>query len=291
MVEIAQVAGPAELGECPIWSEVEQKLYWIDIDGRAIHRFDPATGIDERRSMAGRPGSMVLTSTPGQFVVATEHQLVKFHWDTGEATPFVELEKPGTRNRLNDGRTDPAGRFVVGSMWDTTSDGISSGVLHQVEADGSSTVIRRDIGVTNGIAFDAQRGRAYFADTFTSKIIMWDYDADTGTRRNERLFFDNTSHPGRPDGGCVDADGCYWSASVGGWCVIRITPNGALDRRIEVPVHRPSMPCFGGSDLSTLYLTSIRGGSDPARDGFDQGALLAIDAGVQGIVDAPFAGA
>ena len=290
MVEIAQVAGPAELGECPIWSEAEQVLYWIDIDGRAIHRFDPATGVDQHRSMAGRPGSMVLTSTPGRFLVATEHVLVWFDWESGATTPFAQLEEPSTGNRLNDGRTDPAGRFVVGSMWEDSSARIASGVLHQVEADGSSSVIRTDIGVTNGIAFDAGRGSAYFADTHTAKIIVWDYDVDTGTRHNERVFFDYGDHPGVPDGGCVDADGCYWSAAVGGWAVIRITPDGDIDRRIDVPVHRPSMPCFGGADLSTLYVTSIGRRSDPDRDGFNQGALLAIDAGTQGVLDVPFAG-
>jgi len=289
MVEISQVAGPALLGECPIWSDAEQVLYWIDIDGRAIRRFDPATGIDEKRPMAGRPGSMVLTSQPGRFLVATEHLIVTFDWATGTSAPFAQLEEPSTRNRLNDGRTDPTGRYVVGSMWENTSDRINSGLLHQLEADGSSQVVRRDIGVTNGIAFDAARGRAYFADTFTQSIIVWDYDLDSGTRRNERLFFDYSGHPGAPDGGCVDADGCYWSASVGGWAVIRITPDGELDRRIDVPVHRPSMPCFGGADLSTLYVTSIRGGADPDRDGFDQGALIAIDAGTQGVLDTPFA--
>ncbi len=289
MVEIAQVAGPAELGECPIWSEAEQVLYWIDIDGRTVRRFNPTTGADEQRTMAGRPGSMVLTTTPGRFLVATEHLLVWFDWATGITAPFAQLEQASTGNRLNDGRTDPAGRFVVGSMWEDSSARVASGLLHQVEADGSSTVVRREIGVTNGIAFDPERGRAYFADTHTATIVMWDYDVDSGTRRNERLFFDYSGHPGAPDGGCVDADGCYWSASVGGWSVIRITPDGELDRRIEVPVHRPSMPCFGGPDLSTLYLTSIRSRSDPDRDGFDQGALLAIDAGTQGVLDTPFA--
>ena len=293
MVEIAQVAGPAELGECPLWSAEEQVLYWIDIDGRAVHRFDPSTGVDELCALASRPGAITLTDTPGTLLVATEHVVVWLDWATGVTTPFTQVEGPGTGNRLNDGRTDPAGRFVVGSMYEDSGAGRFTGVLHQIEADGTSTILRTDIGVTNGMAYDLARGRAYFADTPTEQVVVWDFDAETGERSNERPFFDYSTVPGKPDGACVDAEGCYWSASVGGWAVIRVTPDGELDRRIELPVHRPSMPAFGGPDLSTLYVTSIRGKSDPDRDGFDQGALLAIDLsadGIRGVLDPPFAG-
>jgi L-arabinonolactonase len=289
-VQIQQAAGPATLGECPIWSESEQVLYWVDIDGRAVHKFDPATGVDEARATPGRPGCITLTDTNGLLLMATEHMAMWFDWPTGTMTPLAQLEPAGTGNRLNDGRTDPEGRFVVGSMYEDTKAGKRSGILHQIEADGTSSEIRTDIGVTNGIAFDTSRSRAYFADTSTSKILAWDYDRETGRRFNERVFFDYAGHPGRPDGGCVDAEGFYWSASVHGWAVIRIHPDGTLDRRIELPVEMPTMPAFGGSDLSTLYVTSISAGSQPGRDGFDPGALLAIDAGVAGVVDAPFAG-
>lgn len=283
MTTIERVStSPAALGECPVWSSEEQCLYWEDIDGRAIHRFDPSTGDVDTRHLEGRPGAFVLTPEAGRLVVATEHQLVALDWASGETSPMSELEPAGTGNRLNDGRCDPAGRFVVGSMYEDTKAGRHSGILHRVHSDGSVDELRRGIGVSNGLGFDPDRGRMYFADTPTEQVLVWDYDLDDGSRRNGRVFLDYRDLEGKPDGACVDADGCYWSASVYGWAVIRVTPDGAVDRRIEVPVEKPTMPAFGGSDLKTLFVTSIGSGSSGSRDGFEAGDTLAIDLDVAG---------
>lgn len=277
---------PAQLGECPVWSGTEHALYWEDIDGRRIHRHDPSSGSEETRDLPGRPGSFVLTKEPGRLLVAMEHELVWLDWASGATETFVELEPAGTGNRLNDGRCDPAGRYVVGSMYEDTNAGTTSGILHRVSPDGSVETLHTGIGVSNGLGFDADRGRMYFADTPTQRVVVWDYNVETGKRTNERTFLDYSSLDGLPDGACVDDDGCYWSASVYGWAVIRVTPDGVVDRRIELPVQKPSMPAFGGSDLSTLYVTSIGSGgtvpSEPGRDGFTPGDTLAIDVGVRG---------
>lgn len=283
---------PAVLGECPVWSVPQQVLYWADIDGRAVHRLDPATGTTSSRSLAGRPGSFVLTSDPNRLLVACEHELVILDWDTGAVASWLQIEEAGTGNRLNDGRCDPNGRYVVGSMYADTNAGKSTGALYRIESSRESTSLRTNIGVTNGLAFDTDRRRMYFADTPTDRVLVFDYDLDTGHISNERVFLDYTDLSGKPDGGCVDADGCYWSASVYGWAVIRVTPEGAVDRRIELPVQKPSMPAFGGSDLSTLFVTTIGMGgttpSEPGRDGFEPGELLALDVGVQGLPEPVF---
>ena len=277
---------PDALGECPVWSEREQALYWADIDGHAIHRLDPETGVTDSRSMRGRPGSFVLTTDPDRLLVACEHELIVLDWPTSDITSWCQLEEADTGNRLNDGRCDPAGRYVVGSMFADTSSGRTTGSLYRVGPEGRPATLRSDIGVTNGLAFDPARRRMYFADTPTDCVLVFDYDVDTGQATNERLFLDYSDLPGKPDGACVDADGCYWSASVYGWAVIRVTPEGKVDRRIELPVQKPSMPAFGGSNLTTLFVTTIGAGgtvpSEPGRDGFQPGELLAIDAGVQG---------
>lgn len=298
-VEVA-AAEPAELGECPVWSVAEQLLYWIDIDGHAVLRYDPGTGRNDRCTLNARPGSMALTAVRDRLLVGLEHEVVWLDWASGEVESFVTLEEANVGIRLNDGRTDPAGRFIVGSMFADTKARRSVGSLHQVSADGSTRLLRPDVGVANGLAFDAERKRMYFADTPTEQIIVWDYDADSGELRNERVFFDYSTIDGKPDGACVDTDGCYWSASVYGWAVIRITPDGDVDRRIELPVHKPSMPAFGGPDMQTLFVTSIGDGdtagavaSDAGRDGVAAGALLAIDLSNEGITghpDPPFAG-
>lgn len=291
------VAEPAQLGEGPVWSPIENVLYWIDIDGHAVHRLDPATGIDQAKATPGRPGSLALTSTPGVMAMSTEHEAVWFNWNTGETRPFVNLEEPNAGVRMNDGRTDPAGRFVVGSMYEDTGAHYSVGSLHQIEGNGTVTALRRAVGVANGLAFDPERNLMYWADTPTQQVLVWDYDAATGQRENERVFFDYRTVEGKPDGACVDADGYYWSASVRGWALTRVAPDGTLDRRIDLPVELPTMPCFGGPNLDTLYVTSIQVDDDPAtderRNGVASGALLAIDLsaeGIQGRTDALFSG-
>jgi len=154
------------------------------------------------------------------------------------------------------------------------------------------------VGTSNGCAFDPDRDLMYWADTPTKQVLAWDYDPATGMRRNERVFFDYDQVEGKPDGACVDADGFYWSASVRGWALTRVAPDGTVDQRIELPVELPTMPCFGGPNLDTLFVTSIDAGDDDAasvarRKGVKAGALLAIDMsahGIQGRTDALFAG-
>ena len=291
-VDIAVRAG-ALLGECPLWSPAEEVLYWEDIDGRSVHRYDPATGVDLTRELPGRPGSMVLTSEPGRLLIAAETGLVWFDWESGTATPWVTLEPPGTGNRMNDGRTDPAGRFWVGSMYERAVEERYTGSLYRIEGDGSFAVTRRSVGVPNALAFDSERNRMYWADSLSRAVLCYDYDLDTGEARNERVFVDFGDLPGRPDGACLDVEGCYWVAAVHGSAVLRFTPDGALDRRIDMPVTKPSMTAFGGSDMGTLFVTSIGGGgSHPmSADEPRAGDLFAIDPGASGFPDVPFVGA
>jgi sugar lactone lactonase YvrE len=286
----------AALGESPVWCPEEVILYWVDIDGKTIHRHDPATGTHGTRSINGRPGSIALTSTPGRLLIASEHRLLELDWDTGAVTPFVDLEAASTGNRLNDGCCDSSGRFVVGSMCADTNAGRTTGTLHRIHHSREVETLRTHIGVTNGLAFDVTRNRMYFADTPTERVLVFDYEPSTGALSNQRLFFDYHEYPGKPDGACVDADGCYWSASVYGWALLRITPDGDVDCRIELPIQKPSMPCFGGANLDTLFVTTIGAGgtipSETGRDGFEPGATLAIEGlGVKGIVEPRFAGA
>lgn len=278
--------GDTLLGECPVWSVAEQVLYWVDIDGRRVNRHDPAAANNESRSLPGRPGSIALTAEAGHLLVAMEHELVWLEWSTGEISPWVELEPAALGNRCNDGRTDPAGRMIVGTMWPDTSEGRTSGSLYSIEGDGTVSTLATNLGVPNGAAFDAERGLMYFTDTPTRTILMADYDLDTGTRRNIRPLLEYGSLPGKPDGGCVDADGCYWSASIYAWSLIRVTPTGMIDRRVDLPVEKPTMPAFGGPNLTTMFVTTIGDAgskpSEPGHDGFTPGDLLAIEIGIPG---------
>ncbi len=268
----------AKLGECPVWSVPEQCLYWVDIDGKAVHRYDPATGRDESRPTAGRPGSLALTAAAGRLLVAMEHQVGWFAWQEGDFRPWIDLEPPGTGNRLNDGRCDPAGRFWVGSMYEDTSAGKFTGMLHVVEPSGEARTVRREVGVSNGLAFSADGDVMYHADTPHRTVWAYDFDPATGERTDERVFLDFAGLAGKPDGACVDAEGAYWVACVRGGGLARARPDGTVERVIDLPFENPTMPAFGGPDLTTLFVTSIGGG------------LWALDPGVPGVVEPLFGG-
>jgi len=283
---------PARLGEGPVWSALDQPPHWTDIEARVVHRFDPATGVDDTRGFPGRVGTIALTDRPGMLVLAIENALHEVDWaDVGARPQRHRLEPDGNGNRSNDGRVDPAGRFVLGTMYEDAAAGRSTGALYRV--DDQVTPLRTEIGIPNGLAFDAERGLVYWADTFTARVVVADYDATDGTWHNERTFFDYADHPGLPDGACLDTEGGYWSASVTGWCVTRIDPDGTVTDRIDVPLEKPSMPAFGGTDRATLFVTTIGNEhgrpATPGRDGVRPGSLLAIeDTGATGIAETPF---
>ena len=295
MVEVSVVGDiVAELGECPVWDASEGVLYWEDITGKLLHRTDPNTEATVSRALPGRPGSFVFSQTSGRFLVAMETDLAWLEWETGALEHFVRVEDGALGNRLNDGRCDPAGRFVVGTMHPDPATRRSQGYLYSIDGDGKVDTLEDGVGIPNNTVFDPERGRMYWADTPTGTIWQWDYDSETGRRSNRSVFFDYSAHSdisGLPDGACLDADGCVWSASVTGWALTRFTPDGTVDHRIELPVSMPTMPAFGGSDMSTIFVTSLQGGpTDASRSrGVPAGSLLAIDVETSGVFDTPFA--
>jgi len=156
---------PDLLGECPVWDSDAEVLWWTDIEGRAIRRYAPGPGTLESRRLDHRPGSLALTPRPDHLLVAMEHQVGLFDWREGLWKPWQDLEPAGTGNRLNDGRCDPVGRFWVGSMFERSGEGRSTGLLHRLEPSGASSTVRSEIGVSNGLAFSPDGRTMYHADT------------------------------------------------------------------------------------------------------------------------------
>jgi sugar lactone lactonase YvrE len=175
-------------------------------------------------------------------------------------------------------------------MFDPPSAGRFTGMLHRIDPNGAIATVRSGVGVANGLAFSPDGRTMYFADTPRETVWAYDYDVATGDAAHERVFLDFGPLPGRPDGACVDEDGCYWIACVYGWAVIRVTPQGRVDRRIELPVERPTMPAFGGPAMATLFVTSI--GDRPAKPSAvgerEPGGLFAIQTGARGLVEPRF---
>lgn len=283
----------ARLGESPVWCSRSERLFWVDIDGRSVHRTDPINGTDEVRFLSVRPGSIALCREPGRLLIAAEHSLYDFEWSSGALSLTTRLEVEGSPTRMNDGRCDTRGRFWVGSMDDPAGTGARAAQLHCIDVDLTARVVEVGVGVSNALAFDADGTTMYWADTSEATIWAFDYDPETGrrSRRRELVRFGGDL-AGLPDGACVDEAGCLWVACVYGWSVVRFTPTGEVDRVVRLPVEKPSMPAFGGRDLDTLFVTSIStGGARPAAP--DQplaGALLSIDVGGRGVPEPVFAG-
>lgn len=280
----------AQLGESPVWCVRDQVLWWVDIKGRAVHRYDPSSGKDQQWPVPGEPGCLALRASGG-LVLAMGQGFVAFDPVTGVTTSLAQLPDEPEGNRLNDGRSDRAGRFWAGSMRDPPAPPAKPGRLFRLGADHRVVSTVDQLIVSNGLAFSPDDRTAYLSDSHVSVRTIWAYDFDLadGHLSNRRVFIDTNGMPGRPDGGAVDADGCYWSAATDGWELVRYTPAGTVDRRISLPIQKPTMPAFGGADLRTIFVTSIGIGMDRAQQPL-AGGLFAVDAGVQGLPEPRYGG-
>ena len=278
------------LGECPVWDVKENVLYWIDIDGHKINCYDPSSCNNETRKLPFKAGSLAIRKQGG-LLLAMSNGFYNYDFKN-EILESRECDPEPDRkdNRLNDGRCDPGGRFWVGSMNDLRRiQGQYEGNLYCYHPDGECVSQNLPVGVANGLAFSPDERYMFFADTMRETVWRFDYDKDQGKIRNQQVFLNLKNLSGKPDGACVDADGCYWLAHIYGWKVARYTPKGKLDREIHLPFPKPSMCAFGGSKLDTLFITSISTKHDKS-DGEKKysGGLFAVNPGVSGIPEPNF---
>ena len=283
MVRIERVLDSrAAVGEGAVWSVEEQVLYWVDIPRPTLNRFDPATGINTHWEMPSHIGCLALYQGGGA-VVALCDGFHHFNFQSRSLRLLIDAEphKPG--NRFNDGTVDPAGRFWAGTMPIAGPGDLPEGALYCLELDGSARQAEGGFWIQNGLTFSPDGRTMYVSDSYPQVRTIWayDYDPDCGVPSNRRVFFDTRVVAGRPDGAAMDVDGCYWMAGVGGGQLVRITPQGEVDRIIEMPVEKPTKIAFGGRNLDVMYVTSIGEGAGPDRP--EAGNLFAVNAGVQGL--------
>lgn len=280
----------AGTGEGAVWDVRDAALWWCDIPAGALYRYDPRSGSNEHHDL-GEPLGCFALRERGGLVVALQSGFWFYDPKSREKTPITDPEADRPANRFNDGATDPRGRFWAGTM-KNKGDPERTGAFYRLDPDLTTTRWKDGIFTTNGQTFSPDGRTYYFSDTNRDVRTIWaaDYDLDSGQPTNERVFFDSRVVAGRPDGGTVDADGCYWMAGVGGWQVVRITPQGAVDRIVEMPIERPTKPMFGGETLDELYVTSI-GTPEPDPKQPQAGGLFRIRGlGVQGLPQTRFAG-
>jgi sugar lactone lactonase YvrE len=245
----------AELGECPVWSVEEQVLYWVDIRAPALHRLDPDTGATRTWPMPSRIGSFGLRGSGGA-VVALEDGFHLLEFETGRLDFVAGPERvPGTR--FNDGKVSPDGRFFAGTM-DEELLSRPIATLFRLDPDLSLHRVVEELIVSNGLAWTADGRTMYHSDSKGPVIWAYDYDPDSGAVSSRREVARPTEEIGRPDGAATDEQGYYWSAGISAGVLNRWSPDGRLDRSIPLPCSNPTAPCFGGPDLRTIFVTSLR---------------------------------
>lgn len=259
------------LGESPFWHPHERMLYWVDVAARRLRRAVPGTKeAVQSWPMPSEPGC-IAPARSGGLVVALRDGIYRARtWGGPLERMAAALHDPAT-TRFNDGRADPLGRFWVGTRHERRDQPqaglycLAQGQLHQMVGEALTG---------NGLAFSPDQRTVYWADTAAHRIDAWDWDAKANRLGARRVFRQFPAKPtsgtsadggygGRPDGAALDAEGNYWCALYEGGRVLQIAPDGRLLQDIPVPARCPTMPCFGGEDLRTLYLTTARDGRPP----------------------------
>ncbi len=280
-------------GEGPVWHAAEQALYWTDINRFLIHRFDARRATVQSWFFEEPVTAMALTDRDDVLAVALGSRLILW-------TPMSDERRdrgfrvPGwPAVRSNDARPDPRGSLWLGTMRNNVNPdgsageaGGKDGVLYRFDPDGAVSEWRRNIGISNTLAWSPDRTRFYFADTLENAVYVYDYNAATGAIGGERPFFTGFAR-GWPDGSAMDSEGYLWNCRYGGASIVRAAPDGTVDRVIEMPVRNPTSCTFGGGDLKTLYVTSA-GVDAPPSDRLG-GGLFAIPTSVRGLPENRFA--
>jgi len=286
------VRGRDLCGESPLWDEDARCLYWTDINGFAIRRYSMA-GVVESWKFDAPVTALSLTSEPGWLLAAVGGRLMYWSAEGDQRVEFVAVERDWPRHRLNDGATDPAGNFWVGSMpnnvaADGTELNVSgmTGSLFQVGADGDVTVMDTEFGIANTVVWSPDRSTFYCG--CSTRNVIWAYDyLEDGARsaiRNRRVFVEGLN-AGSPDGSAMDEEGFLWNCRYGGGCILRISPTGKVVEKIAMPVSNITNCAFGGEDGRTLWVTTASMGAEMEELA---GGLFAMRTPMKGLRDGRF---
>jgi sugar lactone lactonase YvrE len=288
---------PDALGESPFWHPMEQCLYWVDIPGRRVARVQldglQLRGAVEHWPLAQEPGCIAPVQGGGLVLALRSGIFLARAWG-GPLQLLAAAPYDTGKLRFNDGKCDAQGRLWAGSLYEPKDQAL--GVLYRLDNQGLLPMMD---GVTtaNGLAWSPDGRTAYWADTAAHRVRAFDFDPASGHLSGERLFHQMVPKPagwawgrdepygGRPDGAAVDAEGGYWSAQYEGQRLLRLSPAGEVLAEVPTPVPCPTMPCFGGPDLKTLFITTARHGrsAQELAQHPDAGCVFAMRVGVAGL--------
>jgi sugar lactone lactonase YvrE len=250
---------PSDLGESPFWHPHEAALYWVDIPGFKLHRFEPRTQAHAEWAFPTDVGCAAPLAGGG-LLLALRDGLWRFDPASGRRDKVADAPYDSARLRFNDGKADPQPPLGVGT-YDMQREPV--GALYRWDEPRLERVLD-GVAVSNGLAWSPDGRTMYWADTPRHEVWAFDFDATSGAVANRRSFArfepraEGRDYRGRPDGAAVDSEGAYWVAMFEGARLLRIAPDGTLLQEVMLPAQCPTMPCFGGADLKTLYVTTAR---------------------------------
>ena len=270
---------PDGLGESPFWHPQEERLYWVDIPGRRIARV-AVQGLPVAYWPLTQEPGCIAPVQGGGLVMALRDGIYRAREWGGPLQLLAAAPYDTSKQRFNDGKCDAQGRFWAGSLYEPKDQAL--GALYMLDGQGLHAMVggEKDGVVTaNGLAWSPDGRTAYWADTAAHQVRVFDVAAATGQLSAGRVFHQMPPKPagwawgsempntprygGRPDGAAVDSEGCYWSAQYEGQRLLRLSPTGEVLAEVATPVPCPTMPCFGGLDLKTLFITTSRQGRSP----------------------------
>lgn len=280
------------LGAGPVWDALDQLLYFVDLQGALLWRYDPARETFSKWKMQSPIGCLALREGGGA-VVALQDGFHRFSFHNNTTAPICNPQ-PDDRTQFNDGKVDRCGRFIAGTRMRSLDDATAQlGRLYSLDSDQRTTQLDEGFGLPNGPCWSPDGRTFYLVHSFLRKIFAYDYDLDTGRVSNRRDFAELKKYRGLPDGATVDCDGRVWVAICGGAKVVCFSPEGEVVREIDMPVRFVSSVMFGGPDLDKLYVTSIDGaaiGQRVPRDAQSGGLFVVEGLGVRGLAEPRFAG-
>jgi sugar lactone lactonase YvrE len=277
-------------GEGAMWHPEEGAVYWTDINRFLVHRWDERSNEVKTWEFGEPVTALALTTQEGSILVVLGSKILL--WEpVGDRRRELGFHLDGwPEARCNDARVDPAGVLWVESMENNVGvDGAALpvtrvlGKLFSVDGSGAARVWREGLRIGNTMAWSPDERYLFAGDTLANEIYRFDWAADS-TIANEVVWFSGHER-GLPDGSVMDEEGFLWNCRYGGGCILRVGPDGVLDRVIEIPVANPTTCIFGGKDGRTLYVTSAAA-SDEGNP--FSGALFAIETNVRGLVEGRF---
>lgn len=281
----------ARLGEGPVWDARDGKLYWVDILSHRVHIHHPEEPAGNGAMELAPYVSSIVPRRSGGFALTLQDGFYVCDSAGGGLTRLAEVEASVPGNRFNDGKCDPAGRYLAGTM--SMRDEPGRGALYSLNAGHAVTTLVEDVGISNGLAWSGDGATLYFIDTPTQRVVAFDYDTASGAVANRRVVVEMPTDEGSPDGMTIDAEGMLWIAHWGGWQVSRWNPaTGKKLLSVPVPASQVTSCAFGGERLDRLYITTARAGLGEAELAAQPhaGGLFCAEVGVRGLSTNEYAG-